>query len=142
MTDVTTYTPNVPAPLPHPSPATQPFWDAAKEDRLIMPRCAACGAYQFPPTTACNACGAERMEWVDVSGRGSVFSFVVFHRVYHPAFADKVPYVVAVIALDEGPRIISGVVGIPPSEVACDMPVRVVFEDVRDGVKLPKFTPV
>jgi uncharacterized OB-fold protein len=81
------------------------------------------------------------MEWVPVSGRGSVFSFVVYHRVYHPAFADKVPYVVAVIELEEGPRIISNVVGIAPSEVTCDMPVRVVFEAVRDGYQIPKFEP-
>jgi uncharacterized protein len=131
----------VPMPIPSPSPATQPFWDAAQEGRLIMPRCPQCGIYQFPPTLACNECGCDRMEWVPVSGRGSVFSFVVYHRVYHPAFADKVPYVVAVIELEEGPRIISNVVGIAPSEVTCDMPVRVVFEAVRDGYQIPKFEP-
>jgi uncharacterized OB-fold protein len=65
----------------------------------------------------------------------------VYHRVYHPAFKDKVPYVLAVIELDEGPRIVSNVVGIPADEVRCEMPVKVVYEEVRDGYLIPKFRP-
>jgi uncharacterized OB-fold protein len=75
-----------------------------------------------------------------MSGNGKVFSFVVMHRVYRPAFKDKVPYVVAVIDLDEGPRIISNIVEMPIEEVECEMPVRVVYEEVRDGYLIPKFT--
>ena len=76
-----------------------------------------------------------------MSGRGKVFSFVTFHRVYHPAFQDQVPYVVALIALEEGPRLLSNIVGLAPDEVRCDMPVEVAFEDVAEGVALPKFKP-
>jgi len=79
--------------------------------------------------------------WQEVSGHGKVFSFVVFHRVYHPGFTGEVPYVVALIELDEGPRLLSNVVGIPPQNVVCEMPVRVVFEDVAENVTLPKFVP-
>jgi uncharacterized OB-fold protein len=76
-----------------------------------------------------------------VSGRGKVFSFVTFHRVYHPAFAGEVPYAVALVELDEGPRLLSNIVGVKPDAVACEMPVRVVFDDVATGVSIPKFTP-
>jgi uncharacterized OB-fold protein len=76
-----------------------------------------------------------------VSGRGKVFSFVVFHRVYHPAWEGDVPYVVALIELAEGPRLLSNVVGVPVDQVRCDMAVKVVFDDVAKDVALPKFTP-
>jgi Predicted nucleic-acid-binding protein containing a Zn-ribbon len=77
---------------------------------------------------------------VPVSGRGKVFSFVTFHRVYHPAFEQEVPYVVALVELEEGPRLLTNIVGIAPDKVACEMPVKVVFDDVADGVSVPKFT--
>ena len=76
-----------------------------------------------------------------VSGNGKVFSFVTFHRVYHPAWEGDVPYVVALIELEEGPRLLSNIVGIAPDQVRCEMPVKVVFEDVAKDVALPKFTP-
>ena len=76
-----------------------------------------------------------------VSGRGKVFSFVTFHRVYHPAFAKEVPYVVALVELDEGPRLLTNIVGIKPENVACEMPVKVVFDDVSEEVSVPKFAP-
>lgn len=128
------------APLPTPSIETEPFWAAVQERRLVMPKCNACGKVTFPPTVACPQCGGTAFTWSPMSGRGKVFSFVVYHRVYHPAFKDKVPYVVAVIELEEGPRIISNVVGIPNDEVQCEMPVTVVYEEVRDGYLIPKFT--
>jgi uncharacterized OB-fold protein len=70
-----------------------------------------------------------------------VFSFVVFHRVYHPGFTGEVPYVVALVELEEGPRLISNVIGVPPDDVVCDMAVRLVFEDIADNMTLPKFVP-
>ena len=77
-----------------------------------------------------------------VSGRGKVFSFVTYHRVYHPAFAKEVPYVVALVELDEGPRLLTNIVGVPPQQVACDMPVQVTFDDYDEGVAVPKFKPL
>lgn len=126
-------------PLPQPSIETQPFWAAVQERKLLMPRCDACGTVAFPPTVACRTCSATAFTWTEMSGNGTIYSFVVYHRVYHPAFAEKVPYVVAVIDLDEGPRIISNVVDVPIPEVTCDMPVRVVFAEQRDGYLIPKF---
>lgn len=127
-------------PLPTPSLETQPFWDAVQERRLLMPRCERCATVMFPPTVACPRCAGSTFTWTEMSGRGKVYSFVVYHRVYHPAFKDKVPYVLAVIELDEGPRLVSNVVGMPIAEVRCEMPVRVVYEEVRDGYLIPKFT--
>jgi uncharacterized OB-fold protein len=132
--------PVVEMPVPVPSRETAQFWAGAREGRLLMLRCDGCGRFSFPPSLACRHCDCERMTWTETSGRGTVFSYVVYHRVYHPAFKDKVPYVVAVIALDEGPRLISNIVGVPLDEVRCDMPVTVVFEQVRDGIRIPKFT--
>lgn len=128
-------------PLPRPAPESAPFWEAAKGHRLELPRCNACGKFWFPPSRSCPHCLAADFAWTPVSGRGTVFSFVVFHRVYHPAYEGEVPYVVALIALEEGPRMLSNVVGIAPDDVRCDMAVKVVFDDVADGVALPKFTP-
>lgn len=127
-------------PLPQPSIETVPFWEAVQERRLVMPKCDGCGTVTFPPTVACPTCSRDAFTWTPISGRGSVYSFVVYHRVYHPAFADKVPYVVAVVDLEEGPRIISNIVGMPIAEVRCDLPVTVVYEEVRDGYLIPKFT--
>ncbi len=128
-------------PVPVPTPESQQFWAAAQEKRLVVPKCRSCGATWFPATLACPSCGATNHEWFEVSGRGTVFSFVVMHRVYHPAFAGKVPYVVAVIELEEGPRLLSNLIGIAPSEVRCDMPVQVTFDERRGGMTIPQFTP-
>jgi uncharacterized protein len=127
-------------PLPEPSIETEPFWAGVQERKLLMPKCGKCGKVTFPPTVACPHCDAQAFAWTQMSGRGKVFSFVVMHRVYRAAFKEKVPYVIAVIDLEEGPRIISNVVGMPIDEVQCEMPVKVVYEEVRDGYLIPKFT--
>ena len=106
-----------------------------------MPRCASCLRDWFPPSLLCPHCNSRDFSWSEVSGRGKVFSYVVFHRVYHPGFAEEVPYVVALIELAEGPRMISNVIGVSPDKVECEMAVRVIFED-REGGTVPKFTPV
>jgi uncharacterized OB-fold protein len=128
-------------PIPEPTAETEPFWAAARNKRLVVPRCPSCRSTWFPPTAMCPSCGTADCEWVEASGDGTVFSFVVVHRVYHPGFAGEVPYVVAVIELDEGPRLISNVVGIPPDQVRCDMPVRVTFDEQRGGMIIPQFHP-
>ena len=126
-------------PLPQPSIETAPFWAAVQKRTLMMPKCDACGTVAFPPTVACSTCERMQFTWTQMSGRGTVYSFVVYHRIYHPAFADKVPYVVAVVDIDEGPRLISNIVNMPIAEVTCDMPVSVVYDEVRDGYLIPKF---
>ena len=129
-------------PVPVPAPESVPYWKAAKRHRLELPHCNACGKFWFPPSRACPHCLATDFDFLAVSGRGRVFSFVIFHRIYHPAFATEVPYVVALVELEEGPRLLSNIVGIEPQAVACEMPVKVVFDDVTEDVAVPKFTPL
>jgi len=128
-------------PLPRPSPESVPYWDAAKNHRLEVQRCNACGQFWFPPSASCPHCLAADFAWTPVSGKGKVYSFVVFHRVYHPSYEGEVPYVVGLVELDEGPRMLTNIVGIPVDKVRCNMPVTVVFDDVAEGVSIPKFTP-
>ena len=128
-------------PVPSPAPESVPYWEAAKQHRLELPRCNSCRRFWFPPSQSCPHCLAADFSFVPVSGRGKVFRFVTYHRVYHPAFEQEVPYVVALVELEEGPRLLTNIVGIGVDKVACEMPVKVVFDDVADGVSVPKFTP-
>jgi uncharacterized OB-fold protein len=91
---------------------------------------------------ACPQCLSPEAEWQPLSGRGKVFSFIIFHRAYHPAWAAKVPYVVAMIELDEGPMMISNVVGVDPAAVNVGDPVTVDYERVDDAVTIPVFKPI
>jgi hypothetical protein len=81
-------------------------------------------------------------EWTRSSGRGRIYSFGVYHRVYHQGFRNDVPYVVVVVQLDEGPRLVSNLVNCAPEELKCDMPVEVIFEDVTEDTTLYKFRPL
>ena len=128
-------------PLPIPSQLSEPFWSACKNHELKIQRCRSCGVFRFPPAILCPECLSREVEWKKVSGKGKVFSFVVYRRLYHPAFEADLPYTVAVIELEEGARLLSNVVGIPPEQVTCDMHVEVVFEDVTPEMTLPKFRP-
>ena len=127
-------------PQPHPSPETAPFWKAAANHRLELPQCDRCNRFWFPPSCLCPHCLSDRFHWQQTKGRGKVHSFAVFHRVYDPAFAGDIPYVVAVIELDEGPRILSNIVDVAPDNVRCGMPVTVKFDDVSADLAIPKFT--
>jgi uncharacterized protein len=129
-------------PVPRPSPESERYWQAARQHRLELPRCNVCGKFWFPPSQSCPHCLAADFAWSEVSGVGKVFSFVTYHRVYHPAFARDVPYVVALVELAEGPRLLTNIVGVPPQAVNCDMPVKVVFDDFEEGVSVPKFAPL
>ena len=125
-------------PQPKPSPESAPFWEGAKAHKLLLPRCNACGRFWFPPSRRCVHCLSSDFAWAESEGQGRIYSFVVFHRVYHPAFESDVPYTVAIVELDEGPRVLANIVGISPDDVRCDMRVRVVFED-RGDMTIPQF---
>ncbi len=126
-------------PLPNPDVLTQPFWEACRERRLQVSACEECNHLFLPPGPCCPRCWSTRQTPRVVSGEGRVYSFALYRRTYHPAIPE--PYVVALIELDEGPRLISNVVGCAPEEVRVDMRVRVRFEDV-DGFTLPRFEPL
>ena len=131
--------PKSPRPLPEVDAQLAPYFAAAREERLVVQRCGGCGALRFPPRELCSACLSVAADWVQVSGRGEVFSFNVMHQIYHPAFATEVPYAVVVVKLAEGPKMISNLVDCPIDEIRIGMPVEVVFERASDQVTLPKF---
>ncbi len=128
-------------PIPIITPDMRPFFEAARRHELAVQRCVACGVYRFPAREICSACLSRDAEWVTVSGQGEIFSYNVMHQIYHPGFADEVPYAVVVVKLREGAKMISNLVGVEPHAVKIGMPVTVVFEKVNEEVTLPKFAP-
>jgi len=134
----------IPKPLPEITPVTRPFWEATASGRLVMQRCQDCASWLWCPRPACVECGSERLEWIQLSGRGRVFAFTVVREVVGRAlrgFAGDIPYVAAWIDLDEGPRICSNIVGCPIENAAIGMAVEVVFEKAAEQIFLPKFMP-
>ncbi|GIW40528.1 MAG: DNA-binding protein [Candidatus Binatia bacterium] len=128
-------------PLPRPTEDSAPYWEAARREELRLQKCQDCGHVRFPPSLLCPRCLSERAEWVRTSGRGTVYSFIVVHRPQHPAFQPDAPYNVAIVELEEGPRLHTNLVEVENSEIEIGMPVEVVFEKVNDEVTLPKFRP-
>ncbi|HXR24495.1 MAG TPA: Zn-ribbon domain-containing OB-fold protein [Candidatus Binataceae bacterium] len=129
-------------PLPAVTLETAPYWDAARRHELHIQRCAACGQHQFYPRIYCAQCFSDRVAWIKASGRAKVTTFTIVRRPVSPAFADDVPYVVALVTLDEGPTMMTNIVGCLPEKVAIGMPVEVTFEDWTEEISIPKFKPV
>jgi hypothetical protein len=128
-------------PIPRVTPELAPFFAAAKRHQLVVQRCASCGLLRFPPRELCSGCWSRDADWTPVSGRGEVFSFYWMHQIYHPGFAGEVPYAVVVVRLEEGPHVLSNLLGCTREQLRVGMPVEVTFEDVSDTVTLPKFRP-
>ena len=129
-------------PLPFPNVETQPFWDYCKKHELRMQKCPNCGFIRYPPSTVCPNCHSlDEAEWVKLSGRGKVYSFVIFQYVYDRSFTKDIPYAVASIELEEGPRMMSNITGIKLEDIKVDMPVEVYFDDINEEYALPKFKP-
>ena len=130
-----------PKPLPKVNADTKPFWDGCRNHELRFQKCTECGHVRWPPSIICPLCYSNKTEWICASGRGKVFSFVVYHRAYHPAFEADLPYIVAIVELEEGPHFLTNIVGCDPSAVSCEMPVDVSWEDITEEFSLPKFRP-
>jgi uncharacterized OB-fold protein len=130
-------------PLPTPSPLTTGFWEAAREHRLVVQRCDACGTLRHYPQPMCANCHSMDWTWTELSGRGTIYTFTVTHQVFHPAWAGHVPYVVATIELEEGVRLVSDLPSEDVDDVAIGRAVEVFFEDAPgdDGTAftLPRF---
>jgi hypothetical protein len=94
-----------------------------------------------PPLPVCPACGSTGWSWQPASGRGKVFSYTIVHQAAHPDFADRIPYIAALVELEEGPRMVADILDVAPEDVSIGMPVRVRFVEVAARIKLPQFAP-
>ncbi|MGH6621903.1 MAG: Zn-ribbon domain-containing OB-fold protein [Alphaproteobacteria bacterium] len=129
---------DLPAPIVNADSA--PYWEGARNGRLLLQRCRDCGTLRFFPRYLCTACGSDHTEWAEASGRGTVHSFTIVHRAAFPEFQARTPYVVALIDLEEGPRMMTNIVGDDALEVAIGDAVTVAFEERgTDGAKVPQF---
>jgi hypothetical protein len=128
-------------PLPHPDPATAPYWVHARAHEFALPKCEACGQFHFYPRAACPFCGSQNIAWTKASGRATVYSMTVVHRAPSPAFEAMVPYVVATVALAEGPHLMTNIVNCAAGDVRIGQSVKVTFLDFPDDVSLPVFEP-
>jgi uncharacterized protein len=120
---------------------TEPFWDACRAHRLVVPRCADCGTTRFPPGPFCPACRSQGVDWVELPGTGAVYSYTIVSRSLTPEMDDSIPYAPAVIELDgaDGRRLVSCVVDAPLENLRVGARVRVSWEDRPDGVSVPRF---
>lgn len=134
----------IPKPLPQITPLTQRFWEAAAKKSLVVQRCQSCRSFTWCPRPHCAECGSDQLEWAEVSGRGTVYSFTTIREVVgrgSRGFEKEIPFVVAWVDLDEGPRFVTNIVGCPIDKVTIGMAVEVVFEEAGPGIFLPKFRP-
>ena len=120
---------------------TKPFWDGCARNALLLQKCGSCGAYRHPPSPICASCLSAKHEWVAASGKGTVYTFVVVRETRARGWEALVPYVLAVVALEEGPRLLTNVINVAPEAVAIGMPVEVTFAELDGTTKLPLFQP-
>lgn len=127
--------------LPVLYPEERPYWDAAREGRLVLPKCGRCGRFWYPVGPVCPRCLGDRYDWAEVSGEGTVSSFVIYHKAWAPWLADRVPYAVVQVELAEGPRLTTNLLGVEPRSVRIGMPVQACFEQITEEVTLVQFRP-
>lgn len=129
-------------PLPDTSDGSQPFWEACRRHELVVQECDICGHRRWPIGPVCTMCLSPESTWVRVSGTGEVWSWIVYHQAFNQAFADDVPYNVALIRMDEGHTMISNIVDVGSSDIRVGQRVEVVFDDVNDEISIPRFSVV
>ena len=127
--------------LPTPDLEQQPYWDAARDGRLLVRRCDACGAHHFYPRPFCPTCWSPDVSWVEASGRATLYTYSVVHTNDLPPFPERVPYVAEIVELDEGPRMMTNVEGCEPETLSIGMALDVAFRAISDDVTIPVFRP-
>ncbi len=139
MTDTVAEAPSRPAVTP--DERSQPLFDACARGELLIRRCTACEAWSAPADPFCSVCGGGALDWAKASGRAVVHTFGVVHHISHPGFRGEAPYNVAVVELEEGPRINTHIIGCANDEIRVGMPVQADFVRTESGVTVPKFRP-
>jgi hypothetical protein len=133
---------NADRPLPVVNKWAEPFWKAAKQNVFTIQKCKACGSHIFIPRICCPECFSDELDWVVASGKGTVYSYTVVYNNAPSRFQSEMPFVIAIVRLDEGGQMLTNIVGCDPSEVKCDMRVEVQFEKLNDEFNLPLFRPI
>ena len=128
-------------PLPNPDENTQPFFDGLKQHKLLLQYFPSADHYQYPYSDRCYKDWSTDWEWRESAGNGEVYTWVRMHQLYHPSWKAEIPYTLAVVQLDEGPRMHTNLVNVPVDDVHVGMRVKVHFDDVTDEFTLPKFEP-
>ena len=129
-------------PLPIPTKWSQPFWDAAKQHKLVLKKCGKCGFIDHPPYLYCTSCHADEHEWIEASGKATLAAYAINVFGVPFPFWDDLPFVVALIDLQEGPRMISNIVECDHDKLENGMELEVLFDDVSGEISLPKWRPV
>src|SRR5713226_4123333 len=130
-----------PKPLPVVTDESRPFWEGCRQGKLLLQYCDQCRRHQFYPRLYCMQCGSTSLSWIEASGRGVIYSYTIIHQNKSPEFAQDTPYNVAIVQLEEGPRMMSNIVDISPAELRIDLPVTIIFDAVTDSISLPRFKP-
>jgi uncharacterized OB-fold protein len=128
--------------LPTPDVETQPFWDGCRAGRFLLRRCNACGERHFYPRPFCPKCWSTDVEWEDANGRGTLYTYSVVRQNDLPPFSERVPYVAAIVELDEGPRVMTNIDGDDFDALEIGMRVQVAFRAISDDVTIPVFRPI
>ena len=126
-------------PMPKPDADSKPFWEGCRNHQLMFQKCTACGHVRWPASILCPKCHSRETQWIQSKGRGTIYTYVVYHQAFDPAFKGDVPYVVAIVELEEGPMLLTNIAGCPHESLECEMRVQVTWEDVSDEISLPKF---
>lgn len=128
--------------VPKADSLTQVYWDGVQLRELRIQKCLACDHAWHPPLYICPKCRSKNIKWIAISGRGTVYSFTIVHHAAHEAVVDSVPYLVALVSLAEGPRIVSNILNCQFNDVKIGMQVNLTFQEISKGVLLPQFEPI
>ena len=126
-------------PRPVTTPLGEPFWEACRRHELVAQRCSGCGAFRHYPQPLCPGCHAADFTWEKLSGKGTVYSYTISHRAFHPAWESHVPYVIATIELAEGVRMVCDLLETDPAEIEIGLPVTVEFREMPGQGPMPRF---
>jgi uncharacterized OB-fold protein len=128
-------------PLPIITPENAPFWAGCRNGQLLLQRCTSCAAWRYPPAPACPHCGSLEATWTPTSHTGHVHSLVIYHRPFHPEFAEEIPYAVALVELDEGVRMVLRVVDCPLDALRIETEGKIRFLPLTEEISVPVFVP-
>lgn len=134
--------PTPPKPLPIITEENRHFWEGCQQGKLLLQQCDQCYQYQFYPRLYCMHCDSDTLHWVETSGHGIIYSYTIVHQNKSPEFVHDTPYNVAIVQLNEGPRLLSNIVDVEATELKVDLPVMVIFDRVNETITLPRFKPL